>query len=45
MRQRRLRVISLRQPVSRSGLGIRVQLANMLKAGRQTHGVLSLPAW
>jgi hypothetical protein len=32
MRQRRLRVISRRQPVSRSGLGIRVPLANLVKA-------------
>jgi len=32
MRQRRMRVISRRQPVSRSGLGIRVPLANLVKA-------------
>ena len=32
MRQRRLRVISWRQPVSCSGLGIRVPLANLVKA-------------
>jgi hypothetical protein len=32
MRQRRLRVISRRQSVSRSGLGIRVPLANLVKA-------------
>jgi hypothetical protein len=32
MRQRRLQVISRRQAVSRSGLGIRVPLANLVKA-------------
>jgi hypothetical protein len=32
MRQRRLRVISRRQAVSRSGLGIHVPRANLVKA-------------
>ena len=32
MRQRRMRVISRRQAVSRSGLGMHVPLANLVKA-------------